>query len=552
MTEPTRAFRNPESSGLYEGLSSRPWVTKGSDAPYILIDAAGADAQVSGQSAGFAGHRLWLADNRQPRGAFAQWSWDGDTLTAQTDPLGYFSLFVYASGNRIGLSPSILQLIANGAPAQPDHVALAVFHRIGLFVNQDTPFADIKTLPPGARLRWERGNLEIEGGLPTAPPPASLTREQAVEAFIEIPRAAMRDFLAGWDGPIAMPLSGGRDSRHALLEMLHQGRRPETCLTFHHGGDAYSNEVKAARAVTERAGVHHSLLGKPRPRLKDCVRALLMTQLCADEHAQMMPLHDYLDGRGCASIDGVGGDILTNPDDMAAENMRLSRQGDYESIARRLAGGHTGVIEREDGNGGAGAQYSPELHEAAIDRIAAAIRQHEDAQDPYQSFWFWHRTRREISFCATGIMGDATLVFCPYLDPEMVQIGLSLPWEITQDQMLHDDAIRRAYPDFADVPFAESFRSDSPTGMRLSRVTNTVDALRLAARLTPESPVSAIISLLRRDRLKRAHADTYRLHASFIESMDAQQAMRLLKLGEELNLSAPKGDKVVSDVFPER
>ena len=543
-------LRDPANSGLYQGISFEPWVTKGDEAPFILIDTSGPEPAISGQEAGFAGHRLWLADNARPRGIYAQWSWDGECLTAQTDPLGYFSLFVYADKDRIGLSPSILQLIANGASAQPDETALAVFHRIGFFVNQDTPFRNIRTLGPGASLRWRPGKLEIEGGIPPAPPASSLTRDQAIEAFIELPRAAMRSFLASWDGPIAMPLSGGRDSRHALLEMLHQGRRPETCLTFHHGGRAYNGEVKAARAITERAGVHHSILGKPRPRLRDTLRALLITQLCGDEHAQMMPLRDYLDGRGCASIDGIGGDILTNPDDMAADFMRMSKLGDYTGIARRLGEGHTNVIARQYGNGGAGAQYSPARDDAAIDRIAAAIRQHENAQDPYQAFWFWHRTRREISFVAAGIMGDADVVFCPYLDPEMVELGLSLPWNITQDQMLHDLAISRAYPDFTDIPYAESFRNDTPSRVRLSRFHNTLDAFRVAARVSPEAPLAAMVDLLRRDKLKRAHADIYRLHAGFIASMDAEQARRLLNLGEELNQAAPKGDEVVSDVFP--
>lgn len=550
MTEASERLKNPEKSGLYEGISFRPWVTAGERAPFIFVDVADADARVAGQASGFVGHRMWLRGQQQPRGIFAHWSWDGESLTAQTDALGCINLFVYAHGSEIGLSPSILQLIANGAGAEPDETALAVFHRIGFFLDQDTPFTHIRTLPPGARLHWSHGKLTIEGGMPPAPAAAALTREQAIEALIELPRAAMRRFLDHWNGPIAMPLSGGRDSRHALLEMLRQGRRPDTCLTFHHGGPSLNGEVQAARAVSARAGVTHSILGKPRPRVRDSVRALLMTQLCGDEHAQMMPLHDYLDGRGCASVDGIGGDILTTPDDQAAEFMRRAQSGDFAGIAASLIAGHARVISRQGHEGGAGELYSRGRKDAAIERIASAIRQHADAQDPYQSFWFWHRTRREISYVAAGIMGDAEAVFCPYLDPEMVELGLSLPWQITCDQSLHDTAISRAFPDFADIPYAEAFRSGAPGRARFSRIGQALDAVRMASLVAPETPVTAIVHMLRQTDLKRAHADIYRLHAGFVESMDASQARRLLELGAVLNRTAPKGDEVVSDVFP--
>ena len=49
------------------------------------------------------------------------------------------------------------------------------------------------------------------------------------------------------------------------------------------------------------------------------------------------------------------------------------------------------------------------------------------------------------------------------------QIGrLSLPWSVTCDQKLHDDAIARAYPTCADIPFASGFRSQPLPRLRLS------------------------------------------------------------------------------------
>jgi hypothetical protein len=483
------------------------------------------------------------------RGLFAQWDWDGTALRASVDRLGFFSLFVYVKGRDVAVSPSLLHLLAQGVDPELDPVAMAVFHRIGFFVDDDTPFRHIKVLPPGGQLVWQDGVTTVTGG-PPPPHEQTITRAQAVEAFIEMPRAIIRKFVAGWDGPMVLPLSGGRDSRHILLEMAHQGRKPDTCLTFHHGGYVLNAEVQAARAVAQRVGVRHTILGRPRMRLRDSLRAMLMTQLCADEHAQMMPMHDYLSGSPVAAIDGIGGDVLTNPDNNAADYMERARRGDYHGIARAMAEGHGRVISRQGHVGGAGAVHSAALDDAAIDRIATSIRRFEAAPDPYQAFWFWNRTRREISFVSTAVMGGAAMVACPYLDPEFVDFGLSLPWSVTQDQKLHDDAIHRAFPDFAGVPFAEGFRDQPLPALRFDRVSNVMDSLRVANMVHTSGLLGSVRKVLASSPLKRGPSDVYRLHKEIVDTMDAAQARRLIGLWDRLDREAPVGKDLVTDVFP--
>ena len=532
-------------------MQSHPWIDAGADAPFVLLDVAAGAPVLKGQAQGFVGHRMQVPGDSRPRGLWGEWGFDGQTLTARVEPLGYFSLFVYTKGTQVAVSPSILQLLAQGADATVDEVALAVFHRVGFFVGDDTPFRHIKVLPPGGRLVWRDGVHRIEGAEPI-PRVQPISREQAVEAFIEVPRAAIRRFLRSWDGPITLPLSGGRDSRHILLEMVQQGRKPDTCVTFHHGGRTLNAEVQAARAVAERVGVRHAILGRPRKRLRDSVRGLLMTQLCADEHAQMMPMHDYLTGSPSAAIDGIGGDILTNPDDWAAGFMERARRGDYAGIARGMAEGHGGVISRPGHRGGAGALFSPDLEQAAIDRIAAAVRRYDAAPDPYQAFWFYHRTRREISFVSTAVMGGAAMVFCPYLDPDFVDLGLSLPWSITCDQRLHDDAIFRAYPAAADIPFAAGFTSQPLSRLRVSRIGNAVDTLRIAALAGQGGMIAGVRAALPATPLWRGPADIYRLHRAFVGGMGSTEARRLQKLEARLSRAAPKGEKVVTHVHSGR
>jgi asparagine synthase (glutamine-hydrolysing) len=528
-------------------VQSAPWISAAERVPYVHIRYAGGQPVVTGSPRSFVGHRMGPPD--RPSGNFAQWEWDGTSLRASVDPLGFFSLFVYVKGREIAVSPSILHLLEQGADPEPDPVAMAVFHRVGFFADCDTPFRHIRVLPAGGQLVWRDGVATITGG-PPPPRESSLTRSQAVEAFIEMPRAIIRRFLASWDGPVVLPLSGGRDSRHVLLEMAHQGRKPDTCVTYHHSGRILNDEVQAARAIAERVGVRHTILGRPRKRLRDSLRAILMTQLCADEHSQMMPMHDYLAGSPAAAIDGIGGDILTNPDDSAADFMKRARRGDYHGIARSMAEGHGRVISRPGYRGGAGAIHSPELHEEAIDRIATLIRKFDPAPDPYQAFWFWNRTRREISFVSTAVLGGAAMVFCPYLDADFVDLGLSLPWSVTCDQKLHDDAIARAFPAYSDVPFADAFRSQPLSPLRIDRVTNALDCLRVAAMSQPgTAAIAAMWQALKPSGLRRGQSDIYRLQKQFVDDMDAAEARRLIRLWDRLDREMPKGQGVVTDVY---
>ncbi|MBU1235413.1 MAG: hypothetical protein KJ634_05370, partial [Gammaproteobacteria bacterium] len=315
-------------------------------------------------------------------------------------------------------------------------------------------------------------------------------------------------------------------------------------------------EVQAASAVAARANVRHAILGHPRMRLRDSLRGILMTQLCSDEHAQMMPMHDFFSGSAYAAIDGIAGDNLTTTDSDAAAYMELAARDDFEGIARGMMSGHATVISRHGHKGGAGPLFSPDLEEAAIDRITQALRACADWPVPSKAFEFWNYTRREISFVSTAILGGATTVFSPYLDPEFVALGLSLPWSVTCDQKkLHDDAIARAYPRFADVPFAEAFTSQPLSRFRTSRFTNILDTLRVAVQATPGNAIAGIRAALRTTPLERGPSDVFRLHSNFVGAMNATEArrlialdQRLIALDQRLRNAAPKGERVVSDV----
>ena len=50
-------------------------------------------------------------------GLFAEWDFDGETLTARVDALGFYSLFYCEEPGAISVSSSPIQLIAEGRKA---------------------------------------------------------------------------------------------------------------------------------------------------------------------------------------------------------------------------------------------------------------------------------------------------------------------------------------------------------------------------------------------------------------------------------------------------
>lgn len=511
--------------------------------------------------------RLWMEDDRprvegphhwessprpsDPRVSTIRgaWDWDGTTLRAEVDAFGFYSLFCYEKDGVVALSPSLLALVAQGCDATPDRDALAVFHRMGIFIHDETPLKHVRTLPPGGRLTWTAGRLTIEGGA-EMPVARQITREDAVEGMAALFAASMARTLAAWDAPLMLPLSGGRDSRHILLEMLRQGRAPEACVTFHHNGTRMNAEALAARAVAERAGVRHDVLGHPRPRLADTLRALVATNLCADEHAQMMPLHDYAQEHGRACFDGVAGDILTNPDNDAERFFRLAEKGDFTGIARGLCEGHGRVISQPAWRRGAGPIWSPDRDDEVAERIGQAVATYADAPDPYQAFWFYHRTRREINFVPQAILAPSEIVFCPYLDEDFARFCLSLPYRVTRDQQLHNDVIARTYPRFADVPFHDAIPAQPVRRGSLAHKLRSVrDVTRITRALRQAGITARAGDFLRLpERLNRAPDMVYRLHAMILDGLDAARARALIALAAELGAARPRA--LVSDTLP--
>ncbi|MGB9992446.1 hypothetical protein [Pseudoduganella rhizocola] len=446
------------------------------DMPYCFARRGAAGLRFEGSASCALGHRVGAAD-----GIWAWWNWDGATLTAANERYGLYPLYRYSGPDAVGLSPSIPRLIACGADTALDHAALAVFLRLGFFIGEDTPFRHIRALPPAASLSWN-GTLHLTSQGRAAAPTQSLRRDAAIDAYVALFRQSVaRRAPAGSEW--IMPLSGGRDSRHILFELLQQGYQPAQCLTTQHFPPRGGEDVRIAALLARELGLAHVVLPQPSCRFEAEQRKNLLTGFCSDEHTWYLAAMDYLLQRKLPLYDGIGGDVLSAGLFVSPRSRALFGSCDPQAIANGLLEADEQVLAR--------LLPAPLLRgisrELAVEHLAAEVALHLERPNPISSFYFWNRTRREIALVPFGLLGGLS-VHAPYLDHELFDLLAGMPIGLVADHALHSDAIARAYPRLAHLPY-EDKEAPAPGAAAL----DARFARRLACSLLAQRP-SALLN----------------------------------------------------------
>jgi asparagine synthase (glutamine-hydrolysing) len=416
--------------------------------PYLRIRRAGEGWSAEGQST--FGFKRWSPFQSQSNVAQNDlgWSWDGTTLESRNDRYGLVPLFYFERGGEIGISTSILRLLTLGAPPAFDYEAISVFLRLGCYLGCDTPFVSIRALPPGATLRWSEGKLDLTASMPAAVE-NDLDRPAALDGFIELFRQSIRR-RSPEGAAFAVPLSGGRDSRHILFELCAQGHRPKECVTarYFSPGDTGNGEVEVAARIARAVGIPHRAVGPPASRFDAERRSHPLTNFCSLDAAWMFSLADALAGKVDLIYDGIGGDVLSAGLFLTAERLQRFRSRSLVQLANELLYDESEAPVFD-------ASVRKELKRSvAIGRTVRELERHVDAPNPVGSFIFWNRTRRHIGSGNLSILARAVTVVTPYLDDDLFDFLSGLPAEMILDHSLHTEAIRLAYPQHATQPYS--------------------------------------------------------------------------------------------------
>lgn len=421
--------------------------------PYFLARMRSGRVETHGQIAAEFGHKIPGAHD-VPDGIFASWHWDGTRLTIRNDRYGFYPLFWFrpADGG-ICVSPSLTKLIELGAPVELDTDALAVFFRLGYFVGNDTPFSAIRTVPPNALFEWERGDLKCEARYPQPAKASSIKRDDAINVYIELFAQAMARRVPASD-KFAVPISGGRDSRHILLELHRTGFRPEVCVSAMDYPPDPNQDAQIARSLCAELSFSHVVVDQRLSLLQAELRKNLETNFCSGAHAWYLTLADFLNGRFDGMYDGIAGDVLSQSSFLDADILAAFQSRNARAAAAALLTKH--AVKHATLRGILKGDLLRALEpETAINRLCREIEHHFDALNPVGSFIFWNRTRREIALAPYNLVHGVRKVFSPYLDHDVFDFLTTLPVSMLVDRTFHSDAIARAYPAYAHIPYAD-------------------------------------------------------------------------------------------------
>lgn len=425
------------------------------NAPFLHVALGDNGARLKGMAARRLG-QTDLPESLQTRyDIFAEWQWDGACVVVSNCRLGFFPLFYFATDREFGVSPSIDRLLECGVSPDLDDAAMAAFLRLGFHVGEDTVFREIRAVPPGGEVRWNGGNPRVSGSY-TFPCQQYLSRNAAIDGYGELFRQAVRS-RAAEDVRFGVPLSGGRDSRHIILDLNALGCRPDACYSTHDFPPFREENIQIAELLCTRLDIRQYVFGQPGSRFTAEIRKNRVCGYGAMEHTWAMDFYRHVSRHTSVVYDGLAGDVLSAGYQLRKDHVDLFEQGRLAELSERLfdnwlaqpgyEGALTRILPVE-----AARRFPRDL---AVERVSRELARHTSAANPLSSFYFWNRTRRGVSLIPFSILPEAGITaVTPYLDHDLVDFLASFPADMYLDRSFHTETIRKVYPEFNDIPYA--------------------------------------------------------------------------------------------------
>lgn len=398
---------------------------------------------------------LFLNDPNQRTTAISAWSWDGQQLRIRTSETGLIPIYYAESKGLLAISTSLRFLVQHVIDAKIDWGSVLICLALGTYIEDLTAFAEIKIVPLHSTFSWSRiQGIRLERNSRTYGMPAK-SFDRAILTYNDLFRDAINQSLPA--GQWALGLSGGRDSRKILLTLMEAGTRPHRLVTSGHYLSFSESDTSIAKILARRTKNKITEI-KPLPdRWRSEIEKNIQTEFQTLSHSWLLPMSRNLEGI-TRFYDGLNAGGLFQMKNLAAK--LRSTYGDklppWETI-KDFALEH--IFDRKIDKFRSifpSTKMTKGMIEDARIRLASCLENYQYFPSPLQAFHYFNITMRSVALQPYSLMKNSE-VECSFDKPEMVSWALGQDFHISSDYTFRNEALRRAFPEYTDIPFNEDY-----------------------------------------------------------------------------------------------
>jgi asparagine synthase (glutamine-hydrolysing) len=195
--------------------------------------------------------------------AFAVWDSHNERLFLARDRLGEKPLYYFAGSGSFIFGSEVRSLLATDlVPRRLDVAGLAAYLSFGAVQDPLTIIQDIRSLPPGHTLTWEKGRHQIQRYWSlvevASRPPATDSPEEAVKAIRQHLLESVSQRLVS-DVPLGIFLSGGVDSSSVVALAREVRVDPPDTFSVAFGHSEFCEAAYSNRVARELGCRHHQI-----------------------------------------------------------------------------------------------------------------------------------------------------------------------------------------------------------------------------------------------------------------------------------------------------
>jgi asparagine synthase (glutamine-hydrolysing) len=429
------------------------------------------------------GTRIWSTQTLEAPSTlnrFSSWKINGARVTVQSDYSGHHPLYYYSSDSAFIVSDSLLKLLDLGVPTDLDEPALALFCRCGFFLNCRTPFKEIQATPPNANIIWDNGKLSVSGS-PRIIPAQSHTPESAATNYADLFSQAVKRCYPNPE-TFDVLLSGGRDSRQILFELIQQNFKPRSCIS---GGN--ENDRYIAKQLAEKLNIPLVTVDSNARAMPQIWEKNTLTHMCALEHTWLSPMANYLKDNSPQAYEGTGVGVLTRSELLSSQYLDLLESDRFDELAELMTF-NIGPTKSFFRNLSESWSFLYRNEDAALGLLVDELKRHREAANPLTSFNFWNWNRRATALWPLGLANQRTEIRTPFLDRDLYDFVASIPACVVLESEPQSGAIKTKFKKIGDIPHNDDIPNLPRQKSKLSlRAANWVDRTALVTQYSPKN-----------------------------------------------------------------